>query len=98
MWWVINECNMYCLRYYVGIINDYIDESECQDGLTNNCTQICTRNTSKIDGISSSYECSCTTGFITNENDSNLCIGMSLSSHINFIPMHAVCIIVLRLN
>ena len=50
----------------------YVGASECQDGITNNCTQICTRNIS--DGISS-YECSCNTGYVPNENTTNLCDG-----------------------
>ena len=47
--------------------------SECQDSVTNNCTQVCTRSISS-DGMSS-YECSCDAGYVPNENNTNLCDG-----------------------
>ena len=51
----------------------YIDPNECQEGITNNCSQICTRNVS-LSGVSS-YECSCYEGYSQNNTDPNLCEG-----------------------
>ena len=52
----------------------YTGEFECQDSMTNNCTQLCTRTISHIDGINS-YKCSCNAGYIY-INDTNLCDGI----------------------
>ena len=48
------------------MILSIIDASECQDGVTNNCSQICRRNGS------SGYECSCENGYAL-KNDQ--CLG-----------------------
>ena len=42
----------------------HTDPTECQDGVTNNCTQNCTRTTS-MNGTSS-YECGCNQGYELN--------------------------------
>lgn len=56
------------------------DASECQHGITNNCTHVCTRNSSQTDGMSS-YECSCNPGYVPNENDMGTCDGMIITFH-----------------
>ena len=47
-----------------------IDSNECQDGVTNNCSQMCTRN-------SGGYVCSCDNGYV---QMSDLCLGVTIIS------------------
>ena len=49
----------------------YTGPTECQDGVTNNCTQTCTRT---ISNGTSSYECGCSEGFELN-SDNTTCDG-----------------------
>ena len=42
--------------------------NQCQDGITNNCTQNCTRD----NGV---YECSCYSGFLMSNITFELCEG-----------------------
>ena len=53
------------------------DASECQHGVTNNCTHDCTRNSLQTDGTSS-YECGCNLGYVLSENDMGTCDGMMI--------------------
>ena len=50
----------------------YAGPSECQDGVTNNCSQICTRNS-----LNRQYECSCNDGYVLDNMD--LCVGMFIT-------------------
>ena len=50
-----------------------VGPTECQEGITNNCTQICTRNAT-MSG-ESSHECSCYDGYSQNDMHTNLCDG-----------------------
>ena len=53
----------------------------CQDGVTNNCTQFCTRNST---GDQAMYHCYCETGLVYRDGD---CVGKILY----------YCIIILKL-
>ncbi len=48
------------------VILRIIGPTECQDGVTNNCSQACTRN------ILGDYECSCNDGYAL---QMDLCVG-----------------------
>ena len=72
-----------CKYYYSS--PDYLTPSgptECQDGVTNNCTQTCSRNVSQ--NGTSSYECGCSEGYLLNE-DGAICDGNSNVKLIVFI-------------
>ena len=56
----------------------YSDPTECQDGVTNNCTQICNRT---VSNGTSFYECGCDKGFQLN-SDSTTCDGKSMCNEI----------------
>ena len=49
----------------------YSDPTECQDGVTNNCTQTCNRT---VSNETTSYECNCDEGFQLN-SDGTTCDG-----------------------
>lgn len=70
MWQVLSHSHSFLLLKFIYL---YAGTFECQDGVTNNCTQVCTRNISS-DEISA-YECSCNAGYILNENDTSFCDG-----------------------
>ena len=67
---IIVLCILYVWDYHT-------DKTECQEGITNNCSQTCIRNVS-LSGISS-YECGCYEGYSRNEIHTNLCEGILLS-------------------
>ena len=46
-----------------------VGPSQCQDGITNNCTQKCTRDNG------TDYECACYPGFIMSNTTFGLCEG-----------------------
>ena len=48
---------------HCALIHTLSDPTECQDGVTNNCTQNCTRTFSNG---TSSYECGCSEGYRLN--------------------------------
>ena len=77
MWICTATCN--------GLINHCIlttascaGPTECQDGITNNCTQICTRT---VSNGASSYECGCNKGYKL-DSDNTTCVGKH-ASHTN---------------
>ena len=51
--------------------------TECQDGVTNNCTQTCTRI---VSNGTSSYECGCKEGYELN-SDNATCVGKYAKSN-----------------
>ena len=59
-----------------------IGPTECQDGVTNNCTQDCTRNV--IAGV---HECSCKTGFEFALGSASICEGSACIYHRNFVDL-----------
>ena len=46
--------------------------NECQDGITNECTQLCS-----IDNETMTYNCSCMNGYVINKEDPNKCDGIT---------------------
>ena len=61
------------LRLYV-----FAGLNECQDGRTNMCTQLCSRDIETM-----TYNCSCMTGYIVNMEDPDMCDGIIIT-HCNF--------------
>ena len=54
------------------------DPSECQDGVTNNCTQTCNRT---VSNETTSYECGCDEGYQLN-SDGTTCDGKPVYNEI----------------
>jgi hypothetical protein len=52
-------------------VTTYAGINECQDGITNECTQMCSKDIEAM-----TYNCSCILGYVVNEEDSNTCEGI----------------------
>ena len=68
--WLCGNFNVSTLvvtLYYI-----YADPSKCQDGVTNNCTQLCTRTSS---GNQTFYSCSCEDGQRIMDGSETDCVG-----------------------
>ena len=48
----------------------FVDSTECQDGVTNNCTQECTR-----DSVTGEHHCSCNEGYELIDGSDSKCGG-----------------------
>ena len=76
---IIKVCGMWCSTVLLCMLILLLqwmaaDVSECQHGVTNNCTHDCTRNSSQRNGMSS-HECSCNPGYVLSESDMGTCYG-----------------------
>ena len=67
-------CIKFTLNHFA-LLHDCTDPTECQDGVTNNCTQTCARTTSNG---TSFYECGCDEGFKLSP-DNTTCDGKHVS-------------------
>ena len=65
----------YCAYNFLNSIShSTTGDTECQDGVTNNCSHTCTRN-------HRTYECGCHNGFSLNDTSPGICDGDTQSLH-----------------
>ena len=65
---------MHTMYSFIIIISFCVGQSECQDGITNECTQLCS-----LDNETMNYICNCSNGYVVNTDDPNICDGTSLT-------------------
>ena len=62
--------NLHCHMHFNNYTASCAGPTECQDGVTNNCTQTCNRT---VSNGTSSYECGCYEGYEL-DSDNTTCV------------------------